>query len=111
MTKPPKTRTAVPRAFRNANEIEASELPAKLAILQTYVLDSVEYDCRHFAEQVSIWKDNDLFLHFEPTWEKFVANHIKQPIEWIDHMLAGLELIDSHRQPTTDQPIEGATDD
>jgi hypothetical protein len=89
-----RTRTVTSRAFRDANEIESAELPAKLAILQKYVFDSVEYDCRHFADQVSTWKDNDLFLHFEPTWEEFVANHIKQPIEWVDHMLNGLTILD-----------------
>jgi hypothetical protein len=99
MADPVKSRTVVSRAFRDANEVDPSELPGKLSILQQYVFDGVERNCRHFAGHISTWKDNELYLHFEPTWEEFVANHLKQPIEWIDYMIGGLAILDNP-QPT-----------
>lgn len=89
-----KTRTVTSKAFRRANEVDPSELPGKLDILQKYVLDAVEYDCRNFAMQIAIWKDNNLYQHFDATWEDFVANRIKQPIEWIENILHGLSFLD-----------------
>jgi hypothetical protein len=99
MANPIKTRTAVSRAFAEAHEAPPEELPKELQTLQKFVIDAVEYDCRNFAKQISIWKDNKLYLHFEPTWEDFISKHIKQPIEWVDHMLNGLEILNSRPTP------------
>jgi hypothetical protein len=99
VTDPVKSRTVVSRAFRDANEVDPSELPGKLSILQQYVLDGVERNCRHLATHVSTWRDNELYLHFEPTWEAFVANRLQQPIEWVDHVIGGLSILDNP-QPT-----------
>jgi hypothetical protein len=99
MANPIKTRTAVSRAFAEAHEAPPEELPKELQTLQKFVIDAVEYDCRNFAKQISIWKDNKLYLHFEPTWKDFISKHIKQPIEWVDHMLNGLEILNSRPTP------------
>jgi hypothetical protein len=99
MTDPVQSRTVVSRQFMNADEVDPSELPGKLAILQQYVLDSVERNCRHLATHVSTWRDNELYLHFEPTWEEFVSNRLQQPIEWVDHVIGGLSILDNP-QPT-----------
>ena len=94
-------RTTVSKAFLKASEVDASELPDRLRILQEYLLDAVENDCRRFTSTISDWKENEVFKHFNPTWEDFIATHIKQPIEWIDHMMQGVQLLDQTK------PIRG----
>ena len=93
-------RTTTSSCFLEADEVDPSELPDRLRSLQGYVLDAVESSCRIFASTISDWKENQVFRYFSPTWEGFVSNHIKQPIEWIDHVIEGVRILDGDRSPS-----------
>jgi hypothetical protein len=87
-------RTVTSNAFLEDDEVDCSELPGRLKRLQQYLLDAVESDCRNFVSTISKWREAKLFEYFSPTWEDFVSDHIKQPIEWINHMIQGVQLLD-----------------
>lgn len=97
MAKPIKTKTAVNPAFLSASEVDKSKLPIKLKGLKEYVFDQVEYDCRRFESNIKEWRDNKLFLHFNPTWEEFLSEHFSQTPEWVEHVIDGLKLLDTSK--------------
>lgn len=90
-------RIVTPPAFKKPSERDPSELPECLARLQKFLLDQVEYDCRNFAEAIAEWRDNNLWQHFNPSWQEFVAEHIKQPLDWIDHVIQGVNILDNSK--------------
>ena len=108
MAKPVKTRTVVSDVFAEASEVNPTELPNRLRILQEYLLDAVENDCRRFASTISDWKENKVYTHFNPTWEDFVAEHIKQPLEWIQHMIDGVTILDQSKPIKAQDAVEAA---
>jgi len=93
-------RTTTSSCFLEDDEVDPSELPGRLRSIQGYVLDAVEDGCRKFASTISDWKENQVFRYFNPTWEEFVSSHIKQPIEWIDHVVEGVRILDGDRSPS-----------
>lgn len=110
MAKPVKTRTVVSRVFAKDSEVNASELPKRLKTLQEYLLDAVENDCRLFASRISDWRENAVYKHFNPTWESFVNEHIKQPLEWIDHIIEGVTILDQSKPIKAREAIAAAQD-
>jgi len=108
MAKPVKTRTVVSKVFAKDSEVNANELPKRLKTLQEYLLDAVENDCRLFASRISDWKENAVYKHFNPTWESFVNEHIKQPLEWIDHIIEGVTILDQSKPIKAKEAIAAA---
>ena len=108
MAKPIKARTVVSKVFAKDSEVNASELPKRLKTLQEYLLDAVENDCRLFASRISDWKENAIYKHFNPTWESFVNEHIKQPLEWIDHIIEGVTILDQSKPIKAKEAVAAA---
>lgn len=92
-----KTRTVVSKAFAEDSEVPRSELPKRLKTMQEYLLDAVENDCRLLASRLADWRDTGIYQEFAPTWEEFVSEHIKQPIEWVNHMIDAVKILDAHK--------------
>ena len=107
MVKCVNVRSATSSIFLPDNQIDPSELSRRLVSLKEYLIDAMAYDCRNFAANVKTWRDEELFLQFNPTWEEFVSEHFDQSVEWIDHMLLGVELLDAV-SPNTPAPIPDA---
>ena len=103
-----KTREVVSRCFMESSEVPASELPKRLKTMQEYLIDAVEYDCRHFAKNIAEWRDENLWQHFSESWDSFLNEHIKQPQEWIDHICEGVQLLDNSQPIKAQDAVSAA---
>lgn len=105
MAKPVKTRTAVSSAFLDDSQVDPSKLPRRLKTLKEFLVDAVEGDCRHFAKTMIEWRDEGIYKHFNPTWEGFLREHFDQPVEWIDHVIAGVAILDGPANLATAESV------
>lgn len=89
--------------FLDADQVPPSKLPSELKTLVEFVADPTAMDCRNFTKQMKLWQEKELYKHFAPTWEQFCSDNFSQPLEWIEHVMVGVELLDGKQNVVTVQ--------
>ena len=84
----------IPMVARPDDEVPLSELERRLDGMKRFNSWDVDNDCRRFADTMTLWKEKRLYEHFSSSWESFVDEHVQKPIEWVNHVIQGVPLLD-----------------
>lgn len=92
----------VPLYAQPDDQVPIEELTKRLEGMKRFNFWDVDNDCRKFAETMTLWREKELYKPFSGSWEAFIAEHVQKPLEWVNHVIQGVKLLDgSDRQILT----------
>jgi hypothetical protein len=92
--KPIKTVRVKPAYLLEDSEVSIEELQKRLDGMKKFEFWGIEDDCRRFAKAMTLWQKEGLYKHFSETWELFVSDHIHKPMEWVNHIIRGVGILE-----------------
>ena len=94
-----------PLSAKPDDEVPIEELERRLEAMKRFHYWNVETDCRRFAKTMTLWREKQLYSHFSETWEQFISDHVRKPLDWVNHVIHGVSLLNSNTPVTAQDAI------
>lgn len=99
------TEVIIPLSAHTDDIVPLAELQKRLEGMKEFNFWGVDDDCRRFAKTMSLWREKKLYTHFSSSWEDFVQEHVGKPMEWVEHIIQGVKILDGGKPVSSSEAL------